>query len=80
MNYHANCELLEWFLVYPLKLEYIPGAKRSYDQKHYDQSYKEAIVAEMLGGKSAAQIAQPGQIAVQTLYKWKEKIASGAFA
>jgi transposase-like protein len=49
-------------------------------RKHYDQSYKEAIVAEMLGGKSAAQIAQPGQIAVHTLYKWKEKIASGAFA
>jgi len=26
-------------------------------RKHYDQSYKEAIVAEMPGSKSAAQIA-----------------------
>jgi len=25
-------------------------------RKHYDQSYKEAIVAEMLGGKSAARL------------------------
>jgi transposase-like protein len=52
-------------------------------QKHYDQSYKEAIkeaiVAEKLGGKSAAQIAQRERIAAHTLYKWKEKIASGNF-
>jgi transposase-like protein len=49
-------------------------------RKRYDQTYKEAIVAEMLGGKSAAQIAQREQIAAHTLYKWKEKIASGDFA
>jgi hypothetical protein len=32
-------------------------------RKHYDQSYKEAIVAEILGAKGAAQIAQREGIA-----------------
>jgi transposase-like protein len=38
-------------------------------RKQYDQSYKEGLVAEMLGGKSAAQISQREGIAAHTLYK-----------
>jgi hypothetical protein len=44
----------------PQKLEYIPGTKRNYDhakRKHYDQSYEEAIVAEMVDDQSVTQIA-----------------------
>jgi transposase-like protein len=49
-------------------------------RKQYEQSYKEGLVAEMLGGKSAAQISQREGIAAHTLYKWKEKIGSGDFS
>lgn len=49
-------------------------------RKHYDQPYKESIVAEMLGGTSVAAISQREGIAAHTLYKWREKIASGDFS
>ena len=49
-------------------------------RKHYDQSCKESLVTEMLGGTSVAQISQREGIASHTLYKWREKIVSGDFS
>lgn len=49
-------------------------------RKYYDQSYKESIVTEMLGETSVAAISQREGIAAHTLYKWREKIASGDFS
>ena len=49
-------------------------------RKQYDQAYKESLVTEILGGASVAQISQREGIAAHTLYKWREKIASGDFS
>lgn len=48
-------------------------------RKQYDQTYREQLVAEMLAGTSVAKIVQRENIAPHTLYKWREKIASGDF-